>query len=133
MNSTVLATLNILFLVFHSGLIVFNVFGWLWPKTRPWNLLTQVITLGSWVGMGAFKGWGYCYCTDVHWKIRRDMGIADDPETYIGFLIEKVTGIEPSGDFVFWLGLTVFSFCFFASLFLNLRDIRRRKMAQARL
>ena len=128
-----LAALNILFLTLHTGLILFNVFGWIWPRTRPWNLLTQILTLGSWVGMGAFKGWGYCYCTDVHWSIRRQMGITDDPDTYIGFLIEKVTGLEVGGDFVFWLGLSVFSVSFFASLILNIRDIRRRKMAQVRL
>jgi hypothetical protein len=82
--------------------------------------------------MGAFRGWGYCWCTDVHWDIRKERGITDDPDTYIGFLIEKLTGWEPSADVVFWLGLSVFSFCFFASVYLNLRDLRRRKLAQAR-
>jgi hypothetical protein len=31
----VLLVLDVGFLVFHTALIFFNVFGWLWPKTRP--------------------------------------------------------------------------------------------------
>lgn len=128
----VLEALNILLLAFHTGLIVFNVFGWIWPRTRIWNLATQLLTLGSWIGMGAVKGWGYCVCTDVHWKIRREMGIVDDPPTYIGFLIQKATGVLPSDAFVFWLTLSVFLLSFAASIGLNLRDLRRRKLAPAR-
>ncbi len=127
-----LATLNILFWVFHTGLIVFNVFGWMWIKTRRWNLITQCLTLGSWLGMGAFKGIGYCLCTDYHWKIRREMGITDDPNTYVGLLIKKLTGVEAGADFVFWLTLTVFTFSFFASIFVNIRDRSRQKTAEAR-
>ena len=127
-----LSVLNILFLALHSGLIVFNVFGWLWAKTRRWNLVSQILTLGSWVGMGAFYGWGYCLCTDLHWKIRREMGITGEPNTFIGFLIQKVTGVLPSRDFVFWLTISVFTFSFFASVILNVRDLRRRPILQAR-
>lgn len=128
----VLAALNILFLAFHTALIGFNVLGWIWTRTRPWNLATQMLTLTSWIGMGATKGWGYCLCTDLHWKIRRDMGITDDPPTYVGFLIQKVTGVLPSDAFVFWLTLSVFLVSFVASISLNLRDLRRRKVAPAR-
>jgi hypothetical protein len=124
--------LNILFLVFHTGLIGFNVFGWMWKRTRPWNLLTQCLTLASWVGMGAVYGWGYCLCTDVHWDIRRRMGITDDPDTYVGFLLWRVTGVLPSDAFVFWLTVSVFAVSFGASLFLNLRDLRKRRAAEAR-
>jgi hypothetical protein len=128
----VLAAANIAFLVFHTGLIVFNVFGWMWVPTRRWNLATQLITLGSWIGMGAFKGWGYCFCTDYHWKIRREMGIADDPPTYIGFLFKQVTGSVPSDDFIFWLTVSVFSVSLVMSVVLNVLDFRRRKTNPAR-
>jgi len=131
-NIPVLAVLNILFLAFHTGLIVFNVFGWIWPKTRRWNLLTQLLTLSSWLIMGAFKGIGYCLCTDIHWKIRQDMGITDDPNTYIGFLIQKVTGTLPSDAFIFNLTLAVFVVSFIASITLNFRDWKRRSLAPAR-
>lgn len=127
-----LAVANIAFLAFHTGLIAFNVFGWIWPATRKWNLATQFATLGSWIGMGAVKGWGYCVCTDLHWSIRRQMGIHDDPPTYIGFLIQKVTGVLPGEGFVFWLTLIVFALSFGASLGLNLRDWARRKRADVR-
>jgi hypothetical protein len=128
----VLAVLNILFLTFHTGLIVFNVFGWLSQRTRKWNLITQCLTLASWVGMGAYYGWGYCLCTDIHWKIRAQMGITGEPNTYIGFLIQKVTGVLPNPQFVYWLTVCVFSVSFLGSLFLNIRDLQRRPTLQAR-
>ncbi len=127
-----LAVANVLFLVFHTGLIVFNVFGWIPERLRPWNLATQLVTLASWLGMGAFKGIGYCFCTDVHWSIRRQMGITDDPPTYIGFLIQRATGVLPSDEFTFWLTVVVFVASFAASAALNIRDLRRRKAAFAR-
>lgn len=127
-----LVFLNILLLTLHTALIVFNVFGWLWVRTRPWNMLTQVLTLGSWVGMGAFYGWGYCLCTDIHWDIRRELGFTGEPDTYIGFLIQKATGVRASEEFVFWLTVCVFCVSFFGSLFLNIRDLRRRPALQAR-
>lgn len=127
-----LAVVNILFLVFHTALIVFNVFGWLLPVTRKWNLATQVLTLASWVGMGAFYGWGYCLCTDVHWGVRKQMGFVGEPNTYIGFLIQKVTGALPSEDFVFYLTVSVFSVSFLGSIVLNIRDLRRRPVFEAR-
>ncbi|MBX3119021.1 MAG: DUF2784 family protein [Fimbriimonadaceae bacterium] len=127
-----LATLNILFWILHTGLVAFNVFGWMWERTRRWNLVTLGLTLGSWVGMGAFKGIGYCLCTDVHSNIRRQMGITDDPPTYVGLLIRKATGFNPSTEFVYWLSAGVFLISLIASVSLNIRDSRRRKAAALR-
>ena len=35
---------NYLFFIFHNVLIAFNLFGWIWRPTRPWNLLTLALT-----------------------------------------------------------------------------------------
>ena len=51
--------LNIFFFVFHTLLMLFNCFGWAWKKTRPWNLVTLLLTAGSWFIVGIWYGWGY--------------------------------------------------------------------------
>ena len=61
-----LVVLNILFFIFHTSLIVFNVAGWAWRATRRWNLLTLSLTAVSWFAMGLWYGVGYCICTDWH-------------------------------------------------------------------
>jgi hypothetical protein len=85
--------LNIVFFVFHTSWMVFNCVGWIWKKTRPWQLLTVSLTAISWFGLGVWYGWGYCPCTDWHWQVRARLGF-DDPHSYIQLLIREVTGLE---------------------------------------
>lgn len=85
--------LNIVFFVFHTSWMVFNCVGWIWKKTRPWQLVTVSLTAISWFGLGLWYGWGYCPCTDWHWQVRARLGF-DDPHSYIQLLIREVTGLE---------------------------------------
>ena len=41
------------FFVFHSSIILFNLFGWIWRKTRRWNLLLILLTAASWTFLGS--------------------------------------------------------------------------------
>jgi hypothetical protein len=85
--------LNGMFFVFHTLWIVFNCVGWAWKKTRRWHLATIALTALSWFGLGAWYGWGYCPCTDWHWRVRERLGY-NDPPSYIQLLVRVVTGIE---------------------------------------
>jgi hypothetical protein len=118
----VFASLNILFFVFHTALILFNVFGWIPKRTRKWNLLTLCITLLSWVGMGFCYGMGYCVCTDLHWQVRRGMGINEDADTFIVLLVRTVSGWDPPVDLVNTVAMWVFITALVMSLALNGRD-----------
>jgi hypothetical protein len=89
------ATLNAAFFVFHTLWIVFNCVGWAWRQTRPWQLATVSLTILSWFGLGFWYGWGYCPCTDWHWRVRQRLGY-DDPPSYIQLLVRELTGFEPS-------------------------------------
>ena len=122
-----LAVLNILFFVFHTALILFNVFGWIPVKTRKWNLATLTLTFFSWCVMGIWKGEGYCICTDWHWQVRRAMGIHDDPNSYLILLVQKVSGWTPPSSLVNTVALYVFVVSIAGSAFLNIRDWRRRR------
>ena len=116
-----LAFLNIFFFVFHTGLVLFNLVGWMFKRTRKWNLATLLITLFSWVVMGLWFGFGYCLCTDWHWQVRSQMGIKEESDTYIGLLL-KMVGLDLPENTVFLITAGGFIFAFVMSCGLNIRD-----------
>lgn len=108
--------LNIAFIVFHTALILFNLFGWIWKRTRRWNLLTLAATAFSWFILGIWYGWGYCPSTHWHWMVRRELGYADMPASYIRFLIRELTGL----DFSAVLVDTAAGVCFFLAVVISI-------------
>jgi hypothetical protein len=62
MSSSLL--LDILFVLFHSSLILFVLMGWVWKRTRKAHLGVLTLIMGSWFGLGMVYGFGYCPCTD---------------------------------------------------------------------
>lgn len=114
--------LNGFFLCFHTALIVFNLFGWIWKPSRRWNLFTLLATAFSWFGLGFWYGWGYCPCTQWHWQVRRRLGYTDMPDSYIKFLIQEWTGLQVPASLVD-AGTVVFFLAALAiSVVLNAKD-----------
>lgn len=120
--------LNIFFFVFHTSFTLFNCFGWIWKKTRRWNLTTLLLTAFSWFILGIWYGWGYCFCTDWHWEVREKLGYNDESVSYIHFLILKLTGINFNTGLVEKITVLVFFLCLGLSAWLNIRDYRRDKL-----
>lgn len=89
-----LATLNILFFLFHTIILVFNLTGWMFRRTRTLHIVCLGATLFSWFVMGYWKGMGYCICTDWHFKIRREMGIQDSVHSYLQLIAKSFFGVE---------------------------------------
>jgi hypothetical protein len=126
----VLKLLDIFFLVFHSLFTIFNMSGWIWKKTRKLHLATMLLTAGSWFILGIWYGWGYCFCTDWHWRVREAMGNPIRSDSYIHFLIREITGIDLPPGLVDTVTLAVFIACAALSVTLNLRDaIMKRRHA----
>lgn len=117
--------LDITFIIFHTVLILFNLFGWIWKASRRWNLATLLLTAFSWLGLGIWYGFGYCPCTDWHWMIRRKLGYTDMPNSYIKFLIEQLTGINVSAAVVDTGTVVFFALALVGSLYVNIRDYRQ--------
>ena len=114
--------LNIAFIIFHTGLIIFNLFGWIWKSTRRLNLITLLLTAFSWIIFGFWYGFGYCFCTDWHWQVRRQLGYTDMPNSYIKFLVDLWTGIDVSAYTVnIWTGI-LFVAALVASLYMNVKN-----------
>ena len=117
--------LNYFFFVFHTLLILFNTFGWIFKKTRKWNLVTLLLTAFSWFVLGIWYGWGYCFCTDWHWMVRRHLGYADMSNSYNQFLLFKLTGVYFSEQLTDTVTAIVFFPSLLFSLWLNIRNYRQ--------
>jgi hypothetical protein len=119
--------LNYFFFFFHTSLIIFNCVGWISPRLRKWNLITLLLTACSWFVLGIWFGWGYCLCTDWHYTVRAHLGYEDASNSYIHFLILKVTGIDFSEKLVDTVTVIVFFVSLMISLGLNFRDYKIRR------
>lgn len=115
------------FFVFHTLLIGFNIVGWAWRRTRTLHLVTLGLTAFSWFVLGAFYGWGYCFCTDWHFQIRRQLGYVDTESSYVQLLTRKLCGVSlsrPSSD---TLALAIFIAIVAATATVWIRDWRRHR------
>jgi hypothetical protein len=121
--------LNIVFFVFHTSWIAFNCLGWMWRRTRPWQLATVSLTALSWFGLGAVYGWGYCPFTDWHRAVRARLG-HHDPPSYIQLLIRELTGIDIGPVWADTLAVATLAAAALLSVVLNARD--RRAMSTSR-
>jgi hypothetical protein len=119
--------LNYFFFVFHTGLILFNTFGFIPKKTRKANLITLSLTAFSWFVLGIWYGWGYCLFTDLHWQVREHLGYLDNDISYTHFLAYKLTGINFSQKWTDIVTAADFFISFALSVFLNVRDWRRKR------
>ncbi|WP_276504224.1 DUF2784 family protein [Terrimonas pollutisoli] len=119
--------LNIFFFVFHTVFTLFNMVGWIFPRTRKLHLVTLSLTAFSWFILGIWHGWGYCVCTDWHWDVRDKLGYEDRSHSYIHFLILKLTGADLDPGLVERGTLIVFLLSFALSIWLNIRNRRRKK------
>src|SRR5690606_14479047 len=122
-----LVALDIFFFVFHTLLTVFNLVGWAFRKTRRLNLITLVLTAFSWLVLGIFYGFGYCFLTDWHWDVREQLGYDMRSNSYIHFLVTALTPITVSENTVDIVAAVVFFLAFAASIGLNLRDWKRSR------
>ena len=114
--------LDIFFTVFHTSLVIFNLFGWIWKKTRRLNLICLLLTAGSWVILGIFYGFGYCPLTDWHFSILGKLGYTDLPTSYLSFLFTRLTGLHLAQSLVDALTLWGLVIALVISLYLNFRQ-----------
>ena len=92
--------LDIFFLLFHSLLIIFNLFAWIWKPIRKANFITLVLTGASWFILGIFYGIGYCPLTDWHWEVLEKLGHSNLPASYMKYLFDRITGLDINAQIV---------------------------------
>ncbi len=117
-----LVFLDYFFLIFHTIFTLFNMTGWIWRRTRKVHLATIAATAFSWFIIGIWYGWGFCFCTDWHWKVRAALGRPITSDSYIHFLILEITGMNLPPGMVDTTTMAIFAACCVLSIALNLRD-----------
>ena len=122
--------LDIFFVVFHSILIIFNLCGWIWIKTRFYNLITLALTGASWLFLGLiFRTLGYCPLTDWHFSILIKLGKTDLPDSYIKYLADRITGLSINASLIDHVTFYAFLAAFTLSITFNFRDCVKLKKA----
>lgn len=115
--------LDIFFVVFHTSVIIFNLFGWIWRKSRKFNLILLVLTGSSWLFLGLIVGTlGYCPLTDLHFSVLNKLGISDLPSSYVKYLADRLTGLDISPSLVDNVTLYAFLAALGFSVFFNIWD-----------
>lgn len=120
--------LDIFFVIFHTSLILFNLFGWIWKRTRIFNLIVLVLTGASWLFLGLLVGTlGYCPLTDWHFSILNKLGETGMPSSYIKYLADRLTGLDISSSLIDNVTLYAFLTALVISIYLNMRDFIRKR------
>jgi hypothetical protein len=104
-----LVMLDRAFFVLHTLVMIFNMTGWAWRRTRVLHLIVLSLTALSWFALGAIYGWGYCICTDWHFQIRERLGYRDPYSSYLQLLAAELFNFELSKTASDWLAGSVFA------------------------
>ena len=123
--------LSALLHIVHTIVIVGNLTGWMFQRTRRAHLALVSLTLFSWIVLGYFYGFGYCFLTDWHWQILEARGHTGLPASYVAYVIENLTGWNPDPAVVDAGTGISFGLAVIASLFAN-RDLFQRQHIQGK-
>ena len=110
------------FLIFHTSLTLFNLFGWIYKKTRKANLITLLLTGASWFILGLFFGIGYCPLTDWHFNILEKLGYTDLPVSYIKYLVDRIFNSDINAQLVENSTAIGFFVALSGAIFVNIKD-----------
>ncbi|HEX3315750.1 MAG TPA: DUF2784 family protein [Gemmataceae bacterium] len=119
------------FFVLHTALMLFNMFGWIWRRTRVAHLITFGLTTFSWFGLGWWYGFGFCICTQWHFDVRRALGYADPEESYIQLLSKHWFGADISLDAAYWGAAIVYALIVVCTATVWTLDLTRRRRQKA--
>lgn len=126
-----LVFLNILLTILHIVITLFNVVGWILPKTRRLHLITIGLTFASWFILGFWYGFGYCFLTDWHWNVKKKLGETDLPSSFIKYFADKITGKDISATLVNNVTLIVFILTIILTIYYNFFHKRNKIIKRA--
>lgn len=76
-------------------LVIFG-FMFLWIPKATIRLHRWIVglTAASWLVLGFWHGLGYCFLTDIHWRVKRARGVTHLPSSFIKYAGDFVTGTD---------------------------------------
>ena len=87
-----LALLDWTLTALHVAVILAFMFLWIPRSTvrlHRWVVLTTAV---SWLGLGLWKGLGYCFLTDLAWRVKHARGQVHLPNSFIKYAGDWLTG-----------------------------------------
>jgi hypothetical protein len=123
-----LTFLDIFFTVAHLAFTGFNLTGWIWKKTRKVHLITLGLTIASWLILGIWYGWGYCFLTDWHWDVKEKLGEKNLPNSFIKYFADRIAGKDINPSLVDNITLGCLVFAVTASVYVNFLMKKKRKV-----
>jgi hypothetical protein len=82
-----LKILDIFLTILHLAILLFNLFGWVWPSTRKLHLVIVLITAFCWLVLGIWHGIGYCPITDWQWQLKARLGETNLPNSFVTYCL----------------------------------------------
>ena len=122
-----LKLLDIFFTFLHLAIISFNLFAWIWKKTRRAHLIVAAITLACWFILGIWYGWGYCPITDWQWQIKEKLGETNLPNSFVKYFADKITGKNFSPSLIDNITLISFLVAIAFSVYFNFFRKKKNK------
>ncbi len=119
--------LDYIFLVIHMAIVFLNLLGWIWKPLRKVCLVMQLLTAGSWLGLGMIYGIGFCPITEWHWQVLARLGEYPAETSYFQYLFRRFFDLHLRSALVDAITAISFSIAFLASVYANVRDWRHRK------
>lgn len=83
---------DLLLTLLHFVIIGFNLFGWIWKRTRRLHLIVVCATAACWFILGIWFGIGYCPITDWDWQIKEKLGEHNLPNSFIKYYADIIIG-----------------------------------------
>jgi Protein of Unknown function (DUF2784) len=114
-----LKLLDIFYTCIHLLIIGFNLFGWIWPKTRKLHLIVVTVTLLCWFGLGIWYGWGYCPVTEWQWDVKEKLGETNLPNSFVKYFGDRITGRNFPAPLVDRVTLTSFLLAIGITIYVN--------------
>ncbi len=127
MSDLLLHILDVFFVVFHSILILFVLFGWIPKPLRLLHLIVVLLTGASWFILGLFYGIGYCPLTDWHWNVLNQLGKTDLPVAYVQYILDRLLGISITPAFSDIITLLGWAGALLIAFYLQYKKHRKRK------
>ena len=99
---------DFLLTILHLFIIGFNLLGWIFKRTRKTHFWFAMATLGCWVILGVWFGFGYCPITDWQWHVKARLGEQNLQDSFIKYFADKVFNSNINADLVDALTLIFF-------------------------
>ncbi|MFI5159586.1 MAG: DUF2784 domain-containing protein [Sphingobacteriales bacterium] len=114
-----LRILDLLLILLHFVIIVFNLLGWIWKRTRKLHLIVVCATATCWFVLGIWFGIGYCPITDWDWQIKEKLGAHNLPDSFIKYYADIIAGHSVNASLIDTLTATCFFIAALLAVYFN--------------